>query len=232
MPSGFAGLPDRPVTEGDTRALHRHSAITFCHPVYQLADDPDSIVVIALAKDDRAYFLYYDPEDQQWEQLVATDLPETVTDDIPFSEDVVDDRLYRHYNEDDLEPAGYPSDPVRGAIQGFPAEPLTDTQLETMQRQHPMIGSVMPLVNRAGDGRTIALIFFFDDVIGEQRITAAAGYDPEFGEWQLIDSARSSDPELEQELEHLRDRYATWVADHYTLDEIDLIEDLEGALVS
>lgn len=232
MASGFAGLPDHPVTEADTQALDQHSALDFCHPVYGLSEDPEAIVLITLAKDDRAYFLVFNPEAQQWEQLVTTEMPDTVTDEIPFNEDEIDERLSRYYDEEEIEPVGFPGDPVVGAVQGFPQEPLTDQQIKAIQAQHPMIGEVMPLVNRADGNGTIALIFFFDDFIGEQRITAAVGYEPKLGEWQLIDSAKSSDPELDQTLEQLRDAYATWVANHYTMDDIQPIENPDAALIS
>lgn len=232
MTRGFSGLPDHPVNEAATQALDQHSDLEFCHPVYHLADDPDSVIVIALAKDNRAHFLYFNPENQQWEQLVATDMPKAVTDDIPLDEQEIDERLMQHYEEEEIEPAGYPNNPVEGAIQGFPSEPLTERQIETIQQQHPMIGEVMPLVNTADGDRTIAMIFFFNDIIGEQRITVATGYEPEIGEWELIDSAVSSDPDLDQALEQLRDMYATWVANNYTMDEIQPIEDPETALKS
>lgn len=232
MPKAFSGLPDRPVTEVETQALDQHSDIDFCHPVYQLADDPESIVVIVLAKDDRAYFLYFNTERRRWEQLVDTDMPEAVTDEIPFEEDVVEDRLHQHYDLEDLEPAGYPGDPVLGAVQNFPSQPLTEQQIEQMQRQHLMIGEVVPLVRTADGTGILALIFFFDDVFGGQRITAAAGYHPEIGEWELIASAESSDPNLDDSLEGLQTAYAHWVDAHYTMDEIQPIEDPEAALKS
>lgn len=232
MTKGFSGLPDHPVTEAVTEALNQHPDIKFCHPVYNLADDPDSVVVIALAKGDRAYFLYFNPEDKQWEQLAETAMPEAVTDKISFGDGEIDDRLKQHYDNQDLEPAGYPNDPVLGAVQSFPNKPITDTQIEIMQEQHPMIGEVIPLVNTADSEATIALIFFYNDYIGEQRITAATGYEPETGEWQLIASAESSDPDLNQALEQLQTAYAHWVANHYTIDEIHPIEDPETALES
>jgi len=232
MTGEFSGLPDHPITETDTQALDQHPDIEFCHPVYRRVEDPESVVVIVLARDDRAYFLYFNPETRQWEQLVETDMPEAVTDDIPFDQDIVDDRLNQHYDQEDLEPAGYPGNPVLGAVQNFPSEPLTERRIETMQRQHPMIGEVMPLVRAAEGSRIIALIFFFDDLMGGQRVTAAAGYEPETGEWELIASAESSDPELDASLEQLQTAYAHWVDAHYTLDEIQPIEDPEAALKS
>ena len=90
----------------------------------------------------------------------------------------------------------------------------------------------MPLVNIADGGRTIALIFFYNDFLREQRITAAAGYEPTISEWQLIASVESSDPDFDQALEQLQTAYAQWVGNHYTIDEIHPIEDPEAALKS
>ncbi len=92
-----------------------------------------------------------------------------------------------------------------------------------------MIGEVMPLVNTADGDGTIALVFFYDNFIREQRITAAVGYEPEAGEWRLIESAESADPELDEALEQLEIAYATWVDTHYTIDEIKPIENPEAA---
>lgn len=232
MTKRFSGLPDQPVTESVTETLNQHPDLTFCYPVYSLAEDPDSVVVIALAKSDRSYFLYFNPEDKRWEQLMETDMPEAITDEIPVAEEEINDQLKQHYDNQDLEPAGYPGDPVLGTVQGFPNEPLTDTQIEVMLEQHPMIGEVMPLVNTAVGNGTIALIFFYNDFLREQRITAATGYESEIGKWQLIASAESSDPDFDQALEQLQAAYAQWVDNHYTIDEIQPIEDPEAALKS
>lgn len=227
MTKRFSGLPDQPVTESVTETLNQHPDLTFCYPVYSLTEDPDSVVVIALAKDNRAYFLCFNPEDKRWEQLMETDIPEAITDEIPVDEEEINDQLRQHYDDQDLEPAGYPDNPVLGTVQGFPNEPLTDTQIEVIIEQHPMIGEVMPLVNIADGDGTIALIFFYNDFLREQRITAATGYEPEIGEWRLIASAESSDPDLDQALEQLEGAYAHWVDNHYTIDEIQPIEDPE-----
>ncbi len=130
MTKALSGLPDNPVTEGVTQAIDQHPDIDFCHPVYTLAEDPNSVVVIAVGKDHRAHFLYFNPENQQWEQLLETEIPKAVTDKIPFDEQDVDERLEQYYDQEELEPAGYPTDPVRGAVQNFPSEPLTDRQIE------------------------------------------------------------------------------------------------------
>jgi hypothetical protein len=188
--------------------------------------------VIALAKEEQAYFLYFNPEDKQWEQLANTDLPKAVTDDIPFDERDIDDQLRQHYDDQDLEPAGHPNDPILGVVEHFPKKPMTEPQIAKMQDQHPMIGEVMPLINAADGEGTIALIFFYDDIIGEQRITAATGYEPETDEWQVIASADSADPDLDQALEQLQAAYVHWVDYHYTMDEIQPIEDPEAAIKS
>jgi hypothetical protein len=232
MTKGFSGLPAQPITESITETLNQHPDLTFCYPIYSLAEDPDSVVVITLAKGNRAYFFYFNPEDKQWEQLMETDRPEAITDEIPVAEEEINDQLRQHYDDQDLEPAGYPGDPVLGTVHSFPNEPLTDTQIGVMLEQHPMMGEVMPLVNTADGDRTIALIFFYNDFLREQRITAAAGYEPTISEWQLIASVESSDPDFDQALEQLQTAYAQWVGNHYTIDEIHPIEDPEAALKS
>lgn len=231
MPKSFSGLPSRPVSKSTTQALDHHPEFAFCYPMYSRSEDPEAVVVLALGKKDQAYVLSYNPDEHQWEQLVATTIPEDITEEIPVDDAELIEELQRHYDDEELTPAGYPNNPLLGTIRGFPQEPLTPDQINTLHRQHPMIGDLMPLVDRRGGG-TIALIFFFDDVLDQQRITAVVGYEPNIGEWQLIDSAESSDPTLDQALDHLRDAYANWVATHYTLDEIDPIENPEKALES
>ena len=89
MTKGFSGLPAQPVTESITEMLNQHPDLTFCYPVYSLAEDPDSVAVITLAKGNRAYFFYFNPEDKRWEQLMETDRPEAITDEIPVAEEPV-----------------------------------------------------------------------------------------------------------------------------------------------
>ena len=230
MTNGFPGLPSRPVTGAETRALDQHSSFDFCHPIYHLVDDPESIVVIILKKDDHAYFLFFNSTSQQWERLIDTTTPESVTDEIPFEEEIIEERLNPHYDQEDLKPAGYPWDPVEGSIHNFPSQPLTDEQIKQMQERHPMINEVMPLVRTADGSSIIAGIFFFDDLIEEQRVTTAVGYEPEAGEWELIASAESADPQLDESLAGLETAYAHWVDAHYTMDMIQPIESPEEAI--
>lgn len=231
MSKGFSGLPDRPVTEAETQAIDQHPDFDTCHPMYQLVDDPESVVVIILKKTDRAYLLYFNSERQQWEQLLNTKIPESVTDKIPFEEGIVEE-VNQHYDPEDLKPVGYPGNPVDGSVRNFPKQPLTDRQIETILERHPMINEVLPLVSASDSGGIIAGIFFFDDLIEDRRVTTAIGYEPEIGEWEVIASAESSDPQLDESLDGLETAYTHWVDNDYTMDMIQPIEDPEAAMKS
>lgn len=229
---GFTSFPDHPLADADIRALDQHTALDFCIPAYRLVADTDAIVVIAIGKDDRIHLLCYNPEDQQWERIDTIDRLESITEEIPLDEDDLTARLLRHYDEEDLEPTDYSTNPFLGLIQQLPEEPLTDDDLDMIQTQQPIISSMIPLVRRQSDNRVIAIILIFEDFIEQQRIVAGIGYDPDDGDWQLFSTVEGSDPNRRKAIKRLELTYAQWIGNRYSLDEIHIIENPEEVLES
>jgi hypothetical protein len=229
---GFTSFPDHPLADADIRAIDQHATLDFCISVYRLAADTDANVVITIGKEDRIHLLCYNPEDQQWERIDTIDRPESIAEEIPFDEDELSDQVLRHYDEEDLESAGYSDNPFLGLIKQLPEEPLTDEYLDMIQNRQPVLAGIIPLVRRQSDKRVIAAIFIFEDVIERQRIIAALGYEPDEGNWQLFSSVEGSDPNRTKALERLEVTYAQWVRNRYSLDEIHIIENPEEAFES
>lgn len=228
---GIAGLPDRPLNNAEVDVLNQHADIDGCIPVYALesADDSADIVMLLLFKQGTAYSLLYNPDEQAWEQTQTATVPDSVTDELDFDPDDLDENLLAYYELDDLEPLGFPNDPLQGLVQKFPAEPLSESHLADIRGQ-PMIEGVIPVVSRASDGRTIVVLLIFEHPVELQRIVASVGYDRSISEWQVFDSIEGSDSDREAALTELELSVAAWVDDRYSMDEITINESPEENL--
>lgn len=226
---GLTSLPDQPLTDAEIQAVQQHPSIEFCFPVYRLKAEPDEIITITIGRNDQAHLLLFDPEEQHWKRLLTTEMPNSVMDQPEFDDEQLENQLQACYDEDEIEPAGYPNNPLLGLIQKFPEEPLSEDHLDRIRGQ-PMIQEAIPLIRWKADKRVITLILVFDDIMQGQRIVAGVGYNPDDASWHMFGSVEGRDSDREEALDELEYDFAAWIANRYSLEEIEHVENPEELL--
>lgn len=218
MGGQFSSLPPNPLSRGEVEALNEHDAFQFCRAVSRVEAQPDSIVELAIGIDGTASILLFNPAEQQWEQVHKTDIPEGPAEN-PFDREEIDEHVNKYYDEDELEPVSDLAELIPLIVAGFPDEPLERQELIALGEQHPKIANLLSVAEAAASSKSLGVLFFVDDPVEEIRITAVAGFDPDAGTWQLVDSTKSSEPELRQALSQLQETFLTWMDARYSPQE-------------
>ena len=228
---GIRGLPAQPLTEAQLRSLASHRSIGICYPIYQLADGSNAIISLYLGINDRIHFLLYNPVEEQWEQLKTIDEPESLMEASGLDTETIQSQFDMYYAEDEVEPAGYLTDPLDAFAANFPQEPLTDDQLAAISERSYIVSAV-PFIRQQSEGDSIAALLVFDDPIKAVRLVGSYGYDQTAGTWQLLSTASLSESNYEKALEPLAADTSEWIFERYSQGEVRLADDTGDAIDS
>lgn len=228
--AGISGLPARPLTKATIQTLTSHPKIAFCHPIFQLESEPDAIVAISLGITDQTHLLIYNWNKKRWERMTTVDTV-ALTESAGLDSQAMQNQLKEYYDEEEVEPAGYPHDPMEGLAERLPQEPLSDDQL-TEIRDRSFIVETIPLVRQRSDDHVITLFLVFEDLIEAQRIVGAYGYDTAENGWCLLNAIEEADADRDEVFDNLAVDITEWVTNAYQTKEIRLVEDPEYATSS
>lgn len=232
---GIHGLPSRPLTESDRQALARHAEITFCRPIYHLADDSDAIVSVYLGTNERIHILIYNQEEEAWERVETVAEPASLTEEPGIDSDAIQTRFKAYYDTDEVAPAGYPQKPMEALAENLPPEPLSVGQRAAL-RDRSFVIEVIPFMKRARDERFITLFLVFKDPIERQRSIGSYGYGPNTSRWQLLGTVEGGpDDEAadgDAAFDALAEETIDWLSTTYSQEEYIPAEDAVNELSS
>jgi hypothetical protein len=143
----------------------------------------------------------------------------------------IQDGMEEYYDEDDVEPAGYPHDPMEGLAERLPQRPLSDDQLTAIREQN-FIAEAIPLARQRNDDRVITLFLVFEDPLEHQRIVGGYGYDTTENAWCLLNAVEGSESDQDHVFDNLAADITEWVTTAYQSEEIRLVDDPESASLS
>lgn len=233
-PNGLAGLPTRPLTRADLRALSSHPSIDICEPVYQLVDDPDAVTSLFLGINDQIHLVLFNPDDEHWEVAESVQEPESLTEEAGINSVSIQRDFETYYDEDEVELTESLDDvdTVLEAFAGnFPNEPLSETQLEKLG-ERDFIFSAIPFVLQKEDNRAVSVLLVYDHPTEAKRMVGGYGFDPDQERWMLISSVVLQE-DREALAEVIGEEMDEWLfSERYSRDQLGMPEEADSWIPS